>query len=383
MREEFYGKNYPVRWVGVIEDNRDPSQLGRCKIRIIGWYSDDKNLVPTEALPWAQAQFSPGSKSFSVPKIGEWATGYFLDGNMAQQPVYDGILPGINLTVPIVDKSIRAPEPPPGVTLEQNDTPSSNRLARGELEGSLTDRSNQRRAHVCDETLGIRIRAGFARLQNSQLVTAIRRAIKSLIRLLNFGDSSGVITWITNQLKKIAGAIKYIVDLINEILDFVNLVKLIVRTIRAIIDYILGLPAKLFRFLRECISVVLGAVVSGISDLFSGLGPENLPRDPGIDELFKQGREVLEASKELVEKTTELVFAPATILAAALEPTTAAEQEAAINGFLALTGTASSAAEIETKVIDSVTTLLDSTSTDNETTVAENNFNFGAAKYGA
>lgn len=382
MRDEFYGKNYPVRWVGVIEDNRDPSQLGRCKIRIIGWYSDDKNLVPTEALPWAQAQFSPGSKSFSVPKIGEWATGYFLDGNMAQQPVYDGILPGVNSSVPIIDKSFKAPEPPNRITLEEADTPSTNRLARGVLEGSLTNRANQTRAHVCDETLGIRIRAGFARLKNSQLVQAIRNAIKSLIKLLNFGDTSGVITWITNQLKKIAAAIKFIVDIINEILDFVNLVKLIVRTIRAIIDYILGLPAKIFRFLRECISVVLGAVVSGISELFSGLGPESLPRDPAIDELFRQGREVLDASKELVEKTTELVFAPATILAAALEPTTAEEQEKAINGFLALSGTASSVAEIETVVIDSVTTLLNNTSTDNDTTVAQNTFNFGAAQHG-
>ena len=48
MADDFYGLNQTVRWIGIVEDNRDPSQLGRCKIRILGWYSDDKNLAPTE-----------------------------------------------------------------------------------------------------------------------------------------------------------------------------------------------------------------------------------------------------------------------------------------------------------------------------------------------
>lgn len=379
MRDDFYGLNQTVRWIGYVEDNRDPSQLGRCKVRILGWYSDDENLAPTDCLPWAQAQFSPGVKSFTVPKVGEWVSGYFLDGKMAQHPVYDGVLPGVNFT--LADTIRGAPRSPGGITLEERDTPSTNRLARGEMRNSLIDRANQTRAHVCDETLGIRIRAGFAKLKNSELAIAIRRAINKLISLLNTTDTSGVITWSINELKKIAAAIKYIVDIVNELLDFVNLVKLIVRIIRAIIDYILGLPAKVFRFLQQCIAVVLSAVVSGVSDLFSGFSQDTLPStDLGIQELFREGQQVLNDAKGLVEKTTELVLAPVSILAAAATPTSSREQESAINGLLALSSSPTSIDDIETGLITSVTTILNNNSVTSNNAIDQNSFNFGLVR---
>lgn len=333
MTDDFYGLSQQVRWIGFVEDNRDPSQLGRCKVRILVWHSDDKNLAPTDCLPWAQAQHSPGTRSFSVPKVGEWVTGYFLDGKMAQYPVFDGILPGVNYN--LSDPIPGAPRPIGGIILEQDDTPSISRIARGELKNSLIDRANQNRGHVCDETLGIRIRTRIARLKNSEIVQSIRRAIKKLIGLLNTTDQSGVITFAINQLKKITSAINYIRDVIVEILEFVELIKIVVRTIRAIIDYILGLPAKAFKFLQQCISVVLGAIVSGVSDLFSGLTPETLPgSDISFDELFKEGKELLEASSDLIGNTVELVAAPITIIAAFAEPSTVEQQEAAISGLL-------------------------------------------------
>jgi len=94
--ENFLGKDGFIWWTGVIEDRQDPLNLGRCRVRIFGWHSEDKMLVPTESLPWALPKLPVNnSRTFTTPTEGEWVTGYFFDGSSAQFPVYDGVLPGI------------------------------------------------------------------------------------------------------------------------------------------------------------------------------------------------------------------------------------------------------------------------------------------------
>lgn len=90
-----------VWWVGVVENRDDPERLGRCKVRIFGYHTEDKNLLPTEDLPWATPIQPITSASISgigatpvgiVP--GTWVTGWFLDGKEAQQPIIFGTIPG-------------------------------------------------------------------------------------------------------------------------------------------------------------------------------------------------------------------------------------------------------------------------------------------------
>jgi len=96
MDNAFLGKNGFSWWVGVVEDNKDPLRVSRCRVRIFGWHTEDKNLIPTEDLPWSQASLPVNnSLSFSVPQIGEWVTGHFLDGEAGQFPIYTGVLPGV------------------------------------------------------------------------------------------------------------------------------------------------------------------------------------------------------------------------------------------------------------------------------------------------
>lgn len=90
-----------IWWVGVVEDRDDPEQLGRCRVRIFGYHTEDKTLLPTEDLPWAIPIQPVTSASISgvgstpvgiVP--GTWVTGWFLDGLDKQQPVIMGTIPG-------------------------------------------------------------------------------------------------------------------------------------------------------------------------------------------------------------------------------------------------------------------------------------------------
>ena len=52
-------------WMGAIEDRVDPLGLGRCKVRVFGYHSDDTATLPTDDLPWMHSVFSMNkSKSY-------------------------------------------------------------------------------------------------------------------------------------------------------------------------------------------------------------------------------------------------------------------------------------------------------------------------------
>lgn len=96
-RGNFIGHSGFVWWIGVVEDRMDPLNLGRCRVRIQGLHSKDKNSIPTNTLPWAQPLFSiNGSTSTpSTLKEGDFVMGFFMDGNGTQFPIIMGMFHGI------------------------------------------------------------------------------------------------------------------------------------------------------------------------------------------------------------------------------------------------------------------------------------------------
>ena len=98
MRNNFLGQSGFTWWVGVIENNADPlgAMAHRCQVRIFGWHTDDKSVLPTSQLPWAQAMLPiNGSNSIDIPAVGEWVVGFFMDGESGQFPIMMGVLPGL------------------------------------------------------------------------------------------------------------------------------------------------------------------------------------------------------------------------------------------------------------------------------------------------
>ena len=85
-----------VWWIAVIENRVDPLGIGRCQIRIFGYHTDDKTILPTIDLPWAHPVFPlNASKTFSSPMVGEWVLGFFADGSSGQFPIMLGVIPGL------------------------------------------------------------------------------------------------------------------------------------------------------------------------------------------------------------------------------------------------------------------------------------------------
>ena len=97
----FMGKGQFIWWTGVVEDRFDPHNLGRVRVRCLGFHSQNKDDLPTKDLPWAQvilpvtsAGISGIGHSPSFLPQGTWCVGYFRDGESAQEPIVFGVLPG-------------------------------------------------------------------------------------------------------------------------------------------------------------------------------------------------------------------------------------------------------------------------------------------------
>lgn len=95
MDSNWFGKEM-LWWKGVVEDRKDPLFLGRCKIRIFGYHTQDKTEMPTANLPWALPSLPIDNGRSPVGlREGDWTWGFFMDGSEAQQPIVCGFTPGI------------------------------------------------------------------------------------------------------------------------------------------------------------------------------------------------------------------------------------------------------------------------------------------------
>jgi len=94
-----FNKDGFIWWIGVVEDRMDPEKAGRVRVRIYGYHTDDKTLLPTNDLPWSvpiqpitSAAISGIGSSPLGPVEGTWVIGFFLDGNDMQQPAIFGTI---------------------------------------------------------------------------------------------------------------------------------------------------------------------------------------------------------------------------------------------------------------------------------------------------
>ena len=132
-----------VWWMGVVEDRKDPMKIGRCRVRILGYHSEDKGEMPTDSLPWAYPAMPINSAPRETPVgpvEGSWVMGFFRDGDNAQQPVmthnidygystFNESEKGFNDPNPLEAGRPRRPVDEDWPTLEEVNT---HRLSRGE-----------------------------------------------------------------------------------------------------------------------------------------------------------------------------------------------------------------------------------------------------------
>jgi len=134
----FMGKDGFVWFQGVVEDRNDPLKLGRCRVRCVGWHTNNKQDIPTNELPWAypiqpitSAAMNGIGSSPTGPVEGTWVFGFFRDGESGQEPMMIGTLGGIPETDPNIYLGFNDPN---GVYPKADHLvePDTNRLARND-----------------------------------------------------------------------------------------------------------------------------------------------------------------------------------------------------------------------------------------------------------
>jgi uncharacterized protein YukE len=268
--QNFMGKDGMTWWYGVVEDTDDPLKVGRCKVRIFGWHSENLQEMPTKELPWAAIMTSTNtSKAFSPPRLGDYVMGFFSDGMSGQAPVIMGVLPGLEPTQ--VDKAkgfspqsaLKPATPPSGQTQYTPGQPTTAPLARGIVENTAIAKTNNDRVHVCDITGPLRYSIAFASLKIGQAIQAIRAALTALWA----GTSSSPFAdEVRNIIKAIKAKIKLVQKFIKNVTEKLSVIQDVIKQLQQLVAYISNLPAKLAAMLKQCLADATASLKDAITN---------------------------------------------------------------------------------------------------------------------
>ena len=268
----FIGKDGFNWWVGVVENRMDPLKLGRCQVRIFGHHTENKQLLPTEDLPWCQASLPTNSSQlFSAPKEGEYVTGFFADGESAQAPIMTGVLPGLKPSTggdsgfqdPRTPAQIAAsPKPPTGVVLETVGQPTNSPSARGVVKDTLQGIAAKNRTHNCDVCSGLNKDVATLKSQVMGIVKQIRTALEGLFAST---ASNPVVEEAKQTIEALKAKAKLIKKEIQPIIDEIKAYQQYIKDLQELIVYIQSLPAELQQLLASCLTEATGSLKEALS----------------------------------------------------------------------------------------------------------------------
>ncbi|MFZ9301802.1 MAG: hypothetical protein ACO239_00440 [Sediminibacterium sp.] len=297
----------------MVEDRKDPLKTGRCRVRIVGIHTDNKQMLPTEALPWAGVMTS--AQLTDIPAEGEWVVGFFMEGE-TDFPIIFGVMRGIKLVEsnPQVgfsdprteDEKLNAPKWPDGTTAQKLDEPTTPRISRGDISDTLIKKQNDEKEHVCDPSLLMRIDMLQIKAQLSMAVQWLRKQFESLFSGLSTNPMTqqlrAFIKMITAKLKEFQRVIKQINDIVTEVRE-------IVQQIQQLVAYILSLPARLLEYVKACLADFVKMIEDTLKEAFFQIADPTgtVIAISDVEELISTTTETINLAANTVQNATETV----------------------------------------------------------------------------
>ena len=148
----FMGLDGFIWFVGVVEDRNDPDELGRVRVRCLGFHTENLVSLPTADLPWAHVMHPVTDPAMhgmgNTPSWlveGSWVVGFFRDAGEKQQPIIIGSLPGVPASAADHTKGFNDPRHKDSTQLNDvGDTPYASNPTYGPypLDGSTFSRAS-------------------------------------------------------------------------------------------------------------------------------------------------------------------------------------------------------------------------------------------------
>ena len=91
-------------WIGEVVNNEDPSNLGRCQVKVFGKFDQ----LPTEVIPWATPMNRDHVGAQSVPRVGDIVAIRFDNGNIYHPEYWFQVNQNTDLKTEVLDNSSAA-----------------------------------------------------------------------------------------------------------------------------------------------------------------------------------------------------------------------------------------------------------------------------------
>ena len=200
-------------------------------------------------------------------------------------------------------------------------SPTISNLGRGVSANTGIAISNSNREHACAVAVYIQTSMAKAKVAAGELVKAIRKALRAIMDALGISpSSSGMVEFLKDIARRIKEITRWINDKVVETAKYLQGLK----EIRAIIEYILSLPATLFVMFQKCLNQAYGELAKGLFSIAS-----EITTDVGSPELASTAKEVLAETQSLLQATQTAMSVPLAAVDALASPSgmTNAEKE--------------------------------------------------------
>jgi phage-related protein len=229
--------------------------------------------------------------------------------------------------------------------------PSIPSCARGKIIGTSNHYTNKKRTHVCGFIDEMRKNVYLKEFIKAS-AKVIREGIRAVMETLGFTDKTGVFATIMATLKKIQSWLKVAQYYLKKVLDFEKYVLAYIVKIRAIIQWIISLPAKLLKLLSECLVKFLKLVKNVFSDFLKEIGGA----DPtGVSQIITETKKTVNEAVTTVKAATAVAVGAVTIAGYATAgfaaPVSQADLNAANRTITAYESTLPSAADVAKSIV--------------------------------